>query len=1376
MSSYDKLKEASKVAKKYMSLLVDNGDIKQCERFRSLFDAKYERALKDLTTDFSGWSKKVNVRANQWVRAIKKKHELLTGSLNTEASRFFSKPSIETIQNFAKLGPWRQRLLINYYRQMNDVPHTSKTVLGDSDITYGSVLKRLHTTPRLALHVLLTNLGEKYSSNPRETCVILARGRYETVDGDHMYYNITIRRANFYTGLTKDDYLQLIACTKGSITGESSEGIFYLCGVDDAVVLHGVDANINDLPNYGRRILNKILQDLDKLEENNETGFCLFDFVVNTVSKHMQFDNLTFKTQLENLEIDFMKLSNNDIIKWRNQYAPCVSLYALDIMTNKIVHSPAPSSKHQFSLCWISHDKHCYPVTDRSTMSRMSHDKDVRLFRNEYDVSYDAGCNFIGVNSINIFAVGSNEGYERGLINFDIKPCILQCDSSKIYDAAEKTMKWTGKAITSFKFSNSQLVSFIHPVTGQILMTNDDLQTRTCVLTRLREDFNTVHFQFRNQSMTTIAVHLMEQLIGKMAYSTYTNEVRDAFDAHHSSAIVQTLTGDTVEGIMGYDIIKSYSNILMKARYYLQEVPVFTIHDVIEPYDNKKIKCGKYYLDDVKLPYGYGDERLIIKKGWHAHYLIMFLLDNHYITKEDIKYQCRAHEFTNCRGELDEYVEYVYKTFSPDTAKKLVNFLVGYFNTKYRKTNYAAISCDDDTTFYLALQHFGDGKNKYEVNRVGKYYLISKRVKERTLYDCCPLWDCIIAWGNIALIKLIKSVWKEGTQLVAVNTDSCFVTNGVKIHTVDRKMITQENILQHLGAYAEEEYLASHLRIHVPMSEIMEEEGYKYVERKSERQGVLTIGGAGSGKTYTLAQDIISHKGNFLCLSFTNRAVKQVKQTLKKLGATEKMISRVKTFDKLFNICGCSETQMIKILSKSKTVYVDEFSMVPNKYMTYLYHSNACVKLFGDNNQLSSIEDEYDYTTSAGVKEMCPTRVELTYRAGCMRFDDALLQLSQRFLTDGTLRNSDLRPIDETLYRNICYTNKKRVKVNTVCCERFIKEHPNEKVHEVEFYLFEKYRIIRGMPLIADVNIKYADIVNSENYTLTDISDDGTLFTINHHYMVKNVDTVFSCPLEVFTHSFLPAFCVTVHKYQGSEIDEPYNIYEVEKMHKKLVYTALTRATKHEYIHADIGCFCYCYQPLRDVRYQVYGKMHTKYYMGKLYQVAFNDGTYYVGVTCKQLPDRMAKHLEDKRSVVFKNKDKEPQMSLIYYCPVETRNELLAEERKEIRRYVVKYGVDKIRNIQKKEKPKEEKAITAPIKKGAVIDKLKKIKNIKINDLGDRYAIRKTVSGRLYSKILRYHPDNKKEVYRVMCEFRDALMNKYISLPKVQEQSTKLNL
>lgn len=47
-----------------------------------------------------------------------------------------------------------------------------------------------------------------------------------------------------------------------------------------------------------------------------------------------------------------------------------------------------------------------------------------------------------------------------------------------------------------------------------------------------------------------------------------------------------------------------------------------------------------------------------------------------------------------------------------------------------------------------------------------------------------------------------------------------------------------------------------------------------------------------------------------------------------------------------------------------------------------------------------------------------------------------------------------------------------------------------------------------------------------------------------------------------FRNSFIPAFCVTVYKYQGADIDEPYNIYDVNLMKKKTTLYCIIKTYK----------------------------------------------------------------------------------------------------------------------------------------------------------------------------------------------------------------------
>ena len=83
---------------------------------------------------------------------------------------------------------------------------------------------------------------------------------------------------------------------------------------------------------------------------------------------------------------------------------------------------------------------------------------------------------------------------------------------------------------------------------------------------------------------------------------------------------------------------------------------------------------------------------------------------------------------------------------------------------------------------------------------------------------------------------------------------------------------------------------------------------------------------------------------------------------------------------------------------------------------------------------------------------------------------------------------------------------------------------------------------------------------NMEQYNIDNIeeSEDGNLnFILN--------GTIFSHG--EFRESFIPSFCVTVYKYQGGTISTPNNMYDVEKIDKKQLYTALSRTTELNHVH-----------------------------------------------------------------------------------------------------------------------------------------------------------------------------------------------------------------
>ena len=98
--------------------------------------------------------------------------------------------------------------------------------------------------------------------------------------------------------------------------------------------------------------------------------------------------------------------------------------------------------------------------------------------------------------------------------------------------------------------------------------------------------------------------------------------------------------------------------------------------------------------------------------------------------------------------------------------------------------------------------------------------------------------------------------------------------------------------------------------------------------------------------------------------------------------------------------------------------------------------------MFGDPNQCEPVEGgsrvTYNYLTSSSVRRMCSETITLQYIEGTSRYDVKTNEMLTKFLKTGKV-SAEFKPIDGKLYNNICYLNSTRIKVNTRCCNQFVK-------------------------------------------------------------------------------------------------------------------------------------------------------------------------------------------------------------------------------------------------------------------------------------------------------------------------------------------------
>ena len=93
--------------------------------------------------------------------------------------------------------------------------------------------------------------------------------------------------------------------------------------------------------------------------------------------------------------------------------------------------------------------------------------------------------------------------------------------------------------------------------------------------------------------------------------------------------------------------------------------------------------------------------------------------------------------------------------------------------------------------------------------------------------------------------------------------------------------------------------------------------------------GAIFYGQAGCGKTTKLIK-LAAEATNPIILSFTNKAIENVKSRI-----DDSLCDKCFTFDSYFNSYGYRDISHLK----DKTIFIEEYSMTPNKWMSKIYQA-----------------------------------------------------------------------------------------------------------------------------------------------------------------------------------------------------------------------------------------------------------------------------------------------------------------------------------------------------------------------------------------------------------------------------------------------------
>ena len=826
----------------------------------------------------------------------------------------------------------------------------------------------------------------------------------------------------------------------------------------------------------GLKLETYLLSNSRKIKSHGENT-CVLDYVWDQVRGQKGFRTYNYnklKDELYSYAPDNPWINTEELINWAKECHTNVSIHAFDSTYKKFVtHSNNCSN---VSLVYIVKDHHCFPITDdklKFIASKAHHGGAKDLLKHMTDIKWTR-------RHENVYELQCLEE-----ITFtDKEKCIMVLpEDIKMNEAIRKYIYNSNFYVEYLHWNNAGILDgFIDHKENMYLM-NDNYKERKSICNKLFDKFKTHDFVWTNQSFTSLSSALFRQIYGYLEESCYNTKTRQILDDFYPRALQWCTTDEIPDNVVSIDISKSYPSVLINNE---SPIPIYSIHDEIEPFEckNDLLQCGEFYLEETVLE-NFGSP-IKIEAGFYSKNLVFYLVNTLKMPIKQIKYKITTKR-TLKPDTFKSFMVYLFSKFPEAEAKRLANSFIGDLGRKYNRTNTGFTCTEYETAMCCWTRAMSENRN-VTINNFNDIFLIKEQSCERIFSDNTSVNRFVV---SEAILQLLKLIWdchgiNRGNEckLYAYNTDGIFMTNPDPEFKLKNKKDVKFK-LKHIGepfitdtelVYFEKKY-----------RENLDIESYK----TTSGNGCIYIGQAGSGKTTKLCE-MVKETENPLILSFTNKAIENIKE---RLG--EEYKDKCQTFDSYF--CEWRETDNSL---KTKTIFIDEFSMVPNKWMTKIYEIftkyNNTVYMFGDKNQCEPVEGgsqiKYDYEDSASVSQMCPNKVKLSYVEDSCRYDKQTHNMLSAFLKHSKV-NTYLEPIGE-YNKNICYLNKTRKQVTEQCCDRFTKD---KQYVTVEFRYDngkEQYKICEGMPLIATVNNKDRKIFNTMEFILDEMDNTGTTFKI----------------------------------------------------------------------------------------------------------------------------------------------------------------------------------------------------------------------------------------------------------------------------------------
>mgnify|MGYP001062790195 FL=1 len=777
-------------------------------------------------------------------------------------------------------------------------------------------------------------------------------------------------------------------------------------------------------------------------------------------------------------------------------------------------------------------------------------------------------------------------------------------------------VKQTGYIPSNCTARDAFIVTFEHPLTGQFFFAAPEYLERKAVFEAMREESkNYIDFKyFQNDSWAVIFKKYCNFKLGCLPLSYYSPDYETILRDYPVSAFVARVQ-DSNEEVQSFDFCKAYSHILMTNEC---DYNVMSVFDQIEPFDQKELVAGEYYL-----PHNIKMRDIVVARGFWPKVLVQYLVDQKYISLEEIPYVIKASHVLPA-DQFKAITEEIYEKF-PQSAKKCINPGTGLWGQQTKKTSEVAVTDSWEVATAMALED--EHIKLTEINNT--MWFIRKKTSERLMKGHCPLLRHVVASSYILLDQMQKEICDEHTKIIAFNTDSIKLVRP----RPDFKPTKKEE------AKPGDIVLESKVNIRGKfIDELPERPIYTYyepywtnlhpAELTMNLQSCMIDGPAGAGKSYLLKQlhnSIKEAKLKVATLTYTNTAALNIKE------------AEGQTFDSFFPQ-ESTFAQWVEKGSKLDVIMVDEFMIVPSKFYNILYaikRANPSIKMlfFGGLNQLRSGEYDtagqiwYLYHQTKLLHMLSDgNRITLQYRAESGRYTQELFDELQQFEETQVLsqmwENTKLFT-PETCNFSIVQKPATRERINQIW---FNFHRPGKKTIIIQVKKYKALELWVGQPLISYVTDKKSGIINSTAYTVNSIGDMIELLDNETKKVVKITHKVIAKTMRY-------GWADTVMRIISRSLPNKFNVYDVKHMTWNEFYVCLSRATCKE----DIG---FLYSLVAEKKFE----FHSPPEKGQLLQTKpkaletgyiyrLTDGQQeYIGSTMQTLEERKAQHFDNPTS------------------------------------------------------------------------------------------------------------------------------------------------